>query len=254
MPTACPPRPRHNPPRSSRAHSRALLRVTDTVTGCHFLVDTGAVISVVPPAAKDRTHAHTAYDLLAANGTPIATYGTRHWRVSFAPELSFPWTFVVADVGQPILGLDFLREHDILVDARRQRLIHRPSNAFIRTFLWTSPAPVLTHVQGPSPYNDIVREFPSITSSLPHPRKLSHTVEHTILTHGPPCFARPRRLPPERLQAAKQEFELLLQDGISHSAQSCHTPVPYTKRNGPTTFPASVHHSFPSSPPSSSTP
>ena len=37
---------------------------------------------------------------------------------------------------------------------------------------------------------------------------------HHITTTGPPVDTRPRRLPPERLQAAKQEFEHMLDLGI----------------------------------------
>ena len=72
---------------------------------------------MVPAADTDRrTQPHTAYDLLAANRTPIATYGTQMRRVALLPGSRFPWAFVVADVEQAILGMavsyTHLRAHE----------------------------------------------------------------------------------------------------------------------------------------------
>eukprot|EP00731_Ephydatia_muelleri_P016142 Em0009g566a len=47
-----------------------------------------------------------------------------------------------------------------------------------------------------------------------------HDVTHHIETTGPPVFARPRRLAPNRLCAAKQEFEHMLQLGIIRPSSS----------------------------------
>lgn len=35
----------------------------------------------------------------------------------------FCWPFVVADVTAPIIGADFIRHHDLLIDLRRNRII-----------------------------------------------------------------------------------------------------------------------------------
>ncbi|MPC71137.1 hypothetical protein E2C01_065407 [Portunus trituberculatus] len=111
---------------------RLLLWVRDICSGACFLVDSGAEVSVVPAADTDR-HAQprTAYDLLAANHTPIATYGTQTRRMAFLPGSHFPWAFVVADLEQVILGMDFLAAHDLLVDPHRRCLLHQPSATII---------------------------------------------------------------------------------------------------------------------------
>ena len=62
-----------------------LFYVTDSLTGLHFLVDTGAEISVVPPSAWTTNTARTVFiiSLQAVNNTPIATWYTtthfKHW-------------------------------------------------------------------------------------------------------------------------------------------------------------------------------
>ncbi|KAK3892444.1 hypothetical protein Pcinc_003677 [Petrolisthes cinctipes] len=50
---------------------RSLLLIQDTPSGMRFLIDTEAALSLVPEYACT---GHPSYDLVAANGTPIATY------------------------------------------------------------------------------------------------------------------------------------------------------------------------------------
>ena len=212
--------PPQDPPQASPAQ-RALLWVRDTSSGERFLVDSGAEVSVVPATEADRrAQPSTAYDLVAANHTPIATYGTRTLRLDLAPVDCLPWAFVVADVNKAILGMDFLSAHDFLVDPRRRRLLHRPSDTFLHAEPCTQPTPLITTLRQPTQYEDILREFPLLTSQRSSPSQVRHGVQHSIVTTGPPCFARPRRLAPERLQAAKKEFDTMLAEGIVRPSDS----------------------------------
>ena len=56
--------------------------------------------------------------LFAANLSEIKSVGFVNLKFSL-PNLNkdFQWKFFVADVAQPILGKDFLREHHLLVDS-----------------------------------------------------------------------------------------------------------------------------------------
>ena len=59
-------------------HSQSrLFYVTDRNTGLHLLVDTGAEVSIVPPVASERANPQVGFSLLAANNSPITTYGKR---------------------------------------------------------------------------------------------------------------------------------------------------------------------------------
>ena len=60
--------------------------------------------------------------LSAANGTSIKTFGRRSISLSFR-GLSVSHTFLLAEVKQPILGSDFFRAHDLLIDVPRPRLL-----------------------------------------------------------------------------------------------------------------------------------
>ncbi|KAK3878348.1 hypothetical protein Pcinc_016932 [Petrolisthes cinctipes] len=79
---------------------------------------------------------------------------------------------------------------------------------------------------------------------------------HRIITQGQPCFARPRRLPPETLQAAKKEFEQLLQEGTIRPSDSswssplhmpCPLRVPHLLQTAPPT--PTTAETYPNDPP-----
>ncbi|BHF73790.1 hypothetical protein SprV_0401687300 [Sparganum proliferum] len=89
---------------------------------------------------------------------------------------------MIADVPHAILGSDFLAEFDLLVDCRRSCLLDRTTGLSVR---------------GLTPFND----------------SCNLSVLDTV-------FARPRRLVPSRLQAAKAEFEHMLQLGIIRPSES----------------------------------
>ncbi|KAK3872286.1 hypothetical protein Pcinc_022629 [Petrolisthes cinctipes] len=193
-------------PAATPNSSRQLLFVLDSTSGARFLVDTGATVNAVPPSAADKATEYPSYDLLAANGTSIATYGTRTLNLDLGLPEKVIWSFIVVDVRHPILDLDFLHSQDLLVDSRYQQLHHRPTTCTIKATPCAEVTPRITHVSPEPAYTSLLQEFPELTSTTPHSGRKRHNVMHRIITQGQPCFARPRRLPPERLQAAKKEF------------------------------------------------
>ena len=93
-------------------NNNRLLYARDRVSRRHFLVDTGAEISVIPAIRADKLSINQGSKLTAANGSCICTFGLQF------NKQHFQWTFTVAEVSQPLLGADFLRAHSILVDVK----------------------------------------------------------------------------------------------------------------------------------------
>jgi hypothetical protein len=59
------------------------------------------------------------YDPCAVNGTTIHTYGWLPLSLNFGLHQDFMWWFVVADVTQRIIGVDFLSHFGLLVDCQK---------------------------------------------------------------------------------------------------------------------------------------
>ena len=99
----------------------SLLLVYDDRSGKYFLVDTGSELSVIPPSRSD-TRKTCSRSLIAANGSPIKTFGTRQMMLNLGLQ-KYSWRFIIADVAQPIMGADFLCSHSLLVGLANERLI-----------------------------------------------------------------------------------------------------------------------------------
>ena len=69
-------------------------------------------------------------------------------------------------------------------------------------------------------YAKILAEYPSITTPTFSSKTVKHKVEHFIPTEGPPMHAHARRLAPDKLALAKDEFRKMEQMGIVRRSNS----------------------------------
>ncbi|GBL88486.1 Retrovirus-related Pol polyprotein from transposon 297 [Araneus ventricosus] len=88
-------------------------------------------------------------------------------------------------------------------------------------------------ISGDTEFHRLLSEFPSLTEAS-STRQAKHDIKHCIQTTGPPVFSRPRRLPPDKLKVAKQEFEFLVATGVRRPSKSCWASPLHmvTKSNG----------------------
>ena len=198
-----------------------LFFISDRDSGLRFLIDTGAQVSVIPPSAKDR-NAPSPLTLQAVNNTSIRTYGSRSLTLNLGLRRTFRWVFVVADVTNAILGADFLQHYNLMVDIRHQLLVDAITNLHVQGIVSTatSLSPSLLPQSPSNPFETIVSEFPAVTQPSITTRSVKHSVTHHVTTTGPPVSARARRLSPERLQIARQEFDHMLELGIIRPSSS----------------------------------
>lgn len=221
-------------------------------TGLRFLVDTGADVSVVP-ATDDERRQESSLHLSAINHSSIKTYGTRLLDIDLNLGRSFKYHFIRADVGNPVLGADFLDDFGLVVDLKQRRLIdsttHTSSTSLSSITLLDASSHCAT---GSFAKGDIVaglriaidgvdtavasvlRKYPEILNPNFKTKDVRHSVLHHIQTVGPPVSARPRRLPAHKFKAVKEEFERMVAQGICERANSpwssAITVVP--KKNG----------------------
>jgi transposase InsO family protein len=163
----------------------------------------------------------STYELFAANGSVISTYGTINISLDLGLERDFVWTFVIADVSKPIIGVDFLSFYGLLVDVRNRRLVDSAASIAIAGKLSTDKQEHVKAIHGMSRFHDILAEFPEVT----RPAGISSSPKHQTLhyihtTPGHPVSCKPRRLAPDRLKIAKAEFDIMLKTGIARRSSS----------------------------------
>ena len=182
--------------------------VTDKRNKCSYLIDTGTAVSILPKSCANRTSDVDCLPLVAANNTTIDTYGTSKRVVDVCLKRDYTWTFIVADVKQPIIGADFLINYSLLVDLRSRCLRDIRTGLAIPASLSSIKPLSLNRVDTVhNDYTKLLGQFPELTRPTTKGETVKHGITHKIVTKGHPVFARPRRLAPDKLVTAKREFE-----------------------------------------------
>ena len=147
-------RPSRRPPKliASVGH---LLYAEDTSTGCFFLVDSGAQVSVTP--AADRATPSTF--LAAANGTRIPAWGCLSLPVVLDGRQFGLHKFIRAGVDRPILGADFFTSTGLTIDVKNRRLCQSAGARSFSIPLFPAPStlPPALGLLCPSPPADALR-------------------------------------------------------------------------------------------------
>lgn len=132
----------------------------------------------------------------------------------------FIWIFCVADVPKPILGADFLSYFDLMVDLKNGKLLDSKSQISTRGKLRTPISSNVGIIDSNNPFADILSEFPEVTKIAQEIIVQSRGVYHHIHTSGPPAAQRARRLAPDKLKIAKQQFEHMRKLGLCRPSSS----------------------------------
>ena len=201
--------------------SNSLIYVHDEVEDRKWLVDGGALVSIVPPTTAQRTAGPNETVLHAANGTKIRCYGSIDKIVTIASR-SYPFSFIIADVHQSILGADFLAEFSLAPNHRDGSLIDLNSLDFIPATLATNEVsnPINFVSDGSDPFMKLLDSYPAITKQDLSRKTAKHGVTHFIPTTCPPIQSRVRKLSPEKLAIAKAEIDKLVELGVCKRGKS----------------------------------
>lgn len=176
-----------------------------------FLVDSGASLSVLPNSLIKRRQPNST-PLFAANGSSITTYGTLTARIQLN-NTSYKW-----DIPKAIIGADFLAHFRLMVDVTHRRLVNSQSNEVINGYISTVSSSSIYMINPDNKYADIIHQY--LTGTDATASRTPSSVFHHIETTGPPVHAKARRLPPEKLRLAKQEFSKLQDLGIIRPSKS----------------------------------
>ncbi|GFX98961.1 retrovirus-related Pol polyprotein from transposon opus [Trichonephila clavipes] len=96
------------------------LFLLDRKSGQKFIIDSGSEICVIPPSPTMNKSPQSNFSLFAANNTKIPAYGMVRKELNLGLRRPFIWTFIIADVSSPIIGADFLKHFNLLIDLKKK--------------------------------------------------------------------------------------------------------------------------------------
>jgi hypothetical protein len=185
-----------------------------------FMVDIGAVCSVLPHCSKATL---TGPLLSGADGKDIPCWGLIRRRLTFGLRTFFV-TFLLPAVYRPILGLDFLSAHGLLVNpvghqvldskslkrlSKAKTVAGEPRSKFATALCSIAPA-----------VRSLLASCPAIVSNGKVKPSSKHKIRHTIETTGRPVFAKARHLDPNKLRQAEAELRQFEAAGIIRCSDS----------------------------------
>ena len=91
----------------------------DSLSSRRFLIDSGASVSVFP--APRSSSSSSGVQLLTVDGSYLSCSGSGIIPLRFGNH-RFEWPFQLAPVAVPILGADFLKHYNLLLDVSNQRV------------------------------------------------------------------------------------------------------------------------------------
>ncbi|GFV81841.1 retrovirus-related Pol polyprotein from transposon 17.6 [Trichonephila clavipes] len=183
-------------------------------SGQKFLIDSGSEICVIPPSPTMNKSPQSNFSLFAAKNTKIPAYGMVRKELNLGLRRPFIWTFIIADVSSPIIGADFLKHFNLLIDLKKKRLVDVETSLFTPCVFSNIVQPSILTVDANISFKNILSEYPDLSNHFLISKSASQGIVHHIITTGPPVTARPRRLHPKLYDAFKVEFEFLLAQGI----------------------------------------
>ncbi|GFV54690.1 transposon Ty3-I Gag-Pol polyprotein [Trichonephila clavipes] len=168
--------------RASKHTSRLFL--LDRKSGQKFLIDSGSEICVIPPSPTMNKSPQSNFSLFAANNTKIPAYGMVRKELNLGLRRPFIWTFIIADVSSPIIGADFLKHFNLLIDLKKKRLalLDLPKSP------WSSPLHVVPKSDSTvRPVGDY-RQLNSVTEFDSYPMPYLNDFAHAL--HGKKIFSK----------------------------------------------------------------
>ena len=133
----------------------------------------------------------------------------------------YAWTFIIADIEQPIIGANFLIHHSLLVDLNSRCLRDMRTGSAIPATLSSIKPLSLNRVDTVrNEYTKLLGQFPELTRPMTKGETVKHGITHKIVTKGHPVFARPRRLAPDKLVTTKRELDKMIKLGVIEPSDS----------------------------------
>ena len=109
--------------------------------------------------------------------------------MQFGQGIVIPWIFTVADINKNIIGMDFIKQNNLLVHPRESTVVFYDTQVRVKTN--SCPKPRMSPIQVinadvPREIEEILQLVPELTATtekIPEPK---HSYEHKINVEGEP--------------------------------------------------------------------
>ena len=194
-----------------------------------FIIDTGASISIIPKTMINGTLIKpTSVSLSTATGQQITTFGEATLEIGLRPlRRNFTWTFVIADVTNPLLGYDFCSHHNLIINCKTGLLLDSVTNKTINLSYLNDANIVQININNETNLNEKIRtllnKYPnitnpnSVTANSPKKPKVFHRIE---TGDSQPTYCKARNLAPDKCKAAKAVFKEMMASGVIRPSSS----------------------------------
>jgi hypothetical protein len=151
--------------------SKNLIFLLDSKNNFKFLVDSGALLSILPHSSPAPP---TGLHLVGANGKQIPAWGFRRHTVCFSSQ-TFEFDFLLVAMATPLLGMDFLAKFEFSIFPPNSRSYTRTRAALSpRQVRILSLAPGTLRPPPPLPlsrhrYSNCSRNFHRYMAPMPLP-------------------------------------------------------------------------------------
>ena len=134
-----------------------LIFLPDSLSRKVFLADSGASLSIVPYNSQTRPFGPK---LRSASGASISAWGFKTLQVKFG-KTRFSHRFLLAEVANPILGMDFFKKFDLLISPPppTRCFLHQP---WTPSWTWNLHRAPPGHITGKSSTGTPLLHLPAI--------------------------------------------------------------------------------------------
>ncbi|GFV99971.1 hypothetical protein TNCV_3567621 [Trichonephila clavipes] len=171
--------------------------------------------------AKSNQETFEAYKLYAANGSEIPTFGHKILTLNLGLRREFQFPFIIAKVDKGIIGADFLKKFNLLIDIRNKQLTDGITNLHVKresySILQENKINIMDKI---SKFSNILLQYSDLMKLNLLVTNTKHDVKHYIATKGPPVYSKTRQLDSKKLEIAKQEFKFMLDNDIIRPSKS----------------------------------
>lgn len=205
-----------------------LMHLKEYNTNVKYLIDSGAEHSVLPLKLANKSNLNASIlQLITPDGKSIKTYGKQVLKLQFDNQ-HYLVSFIVADISEPILGIDFLSENKITINPAENLLQTKQTNHVcinnVQTIQEMNPRIKLLL----NKYEQLTKDEIRINKDTDH-KMIKHYIK---LNTNVPLSSKQHYLSQELSVEVKKHFEELMKQGIVRRSSSPYSsPITVVKKN-----------------------